>query len=141
MDTGQLISKISIRLRRRSGKTGKRLGITETQGRILEYILLESREHPLFQKDIEAEFGLRPSTATELLKSLEEQKLIRRVSSENDGRYKIIRFTGAAEELRAVLQGELMRTEELLTRGISETELADFMRIADQMLTNLDSEE
>lgn len=141
MDTGQLISKISIRLRRRSGKTGKRLGITETQGRILEYILLESREHPLFQKDIEAEFGLRPSTATELLKSLEEQKLIRRVSSENDGRYKIIRFTGAAEELRTVLQGELMRTEELLTRGISETELADFMRIADQMLTNLDSEE
>ena len=141
MDTGQLISKISIRLRRRSGKTGKRLGITETQGRILEYILLESREHPLFQKDIEAEFGLRPSTATELLKSLEEQKLIRRVSSENDGRYKIIRFTGAAEELRAVLRGELMRTEELLTRGISETELADFMRIAAQMLTNLDSEE
>ena len=141
MDTGQLINKISIRLRRRSGKTGKHLGITETQGRILEFILVESREHPLFQKDIEAEFGLRPSTATELLKNLEEQKLIRRISSESDGRYKIIRFTDAAEEIRAVLQEELMKTEELLTRGLSESEKADFMRIAEKMLSNLDSEE
>lgn len=141
MDTGQLISKISIRLKRRSGKTGKRFGVTETQGRVLEYILLESGGHPLFQKDIEAEFGLRPSTATELLKSLEERRLIRRVSSEDDGRYKTIRFTEAAEEIRVVLQGELMKTEELLTRGISRTELADFTRVAEKMLSNLDSEE
>lgn len=53
MQTGKLINMISIRLRRRSGKTGRLLGITEAQGRILEFILVESKDKPLFQKDIE----------------------------------------------------------------------------------------
>lgn len=141
MDKGQIINKLSIRLRRRSGKTGKLLGITETQGRILEFILVESREHPLYQKDIEAEFGLRPSTATELLKNLEDQKLIRRVSSESDGRYKIIQFTEAAEQIQNVLQQEIRKTEELLIRGVSGRELEQFMQIAERMLKNLEEEE
>lgn len=141
MDKGQIINKLSIRLRHRSGKTGKLLGITETQGRILEFILVESRERPLHQKDIEAEFGLRPSTATELLKKLEDQKLIRRVSSESDGRYKIIRFTKAAEQIQNVLQQEIRKTEELLIRGVSGRELEQFMQIAERMLKNLEEEE
>ena len=72
MQTGKLINMISIRLRRRSGKTGRLLGITEAQGRILEFILVESKDKPLFQKDIEKEFDLRPSTATALLTTLED---------------------------------------------------------------------
>ena len=57
MDTGKLINKISIRLRRRSEKMGKNLGITEVQGRILDFILVDGRDRPLYQKDIEKEFG------------------------------------------------------------------------------------
>ena len=64
---------------------GKNLGITEVQGRILDFILVDGRDRPLYQKDIEKEFGLRPSTATELLKTLESRKMIQRVSSEEDG--------------------------------------------------------
>ena len=52
MDTGKLINKISIRLRRRSEKMGKNLGITEVQGRILDFILVDGRDRPLYQKDI-----------------------------------------------------------------------------------------
>ena len=44
MDTGKLINKISIRLRRRSEKMGKNLGITEVQGRILDFILVDGRD-------------------------------------------------------------------------------------------------
>ena len=128
METGKLINKISIRLRRRSGKTGRLLGITEAQGRILEFILVESNDRQLFQKDIEKEFGLRPSTATELLKTLEEQKMIQRVCSDCDGRYKVIQFTEAAEQ----------QTEELLMKGITHDELDIFMRVGERMLENLD---
>ena len=53
MDTGKLINKISIRLRRRSEKMGKNFGITEIQGRILDFILVDGRDRPLYQKDIE----------------------------------------------------------------------------------------
>lgn len=88
MDTGTRINRISNRLRRRSKKAQERLGITASQGNILDYILVESENHPVYQKDIEQEFGLRPSTATEVLNYLEEKELIRRVKDENDGRYK-----------------------------------------------------
>ena len=43
---------------------------------ILNYILVESENHPVYQKEIEEEFGLRPSTATETLKNLEQAGLI-----------------------------------------------------------------
>ena len=138
METGKLINKISIRLRRRSDKTGRLLGITEAQGRILEFILVESNDRQLFQKDIEEEFGLRPSTATELLKTLEEQKMIQRVCSDCDGRYKVIQFTEAAEHIRLELQRQIQQTEALLMKGITHDELDVFMRVGERMLENLD---
>lgn len=138
MDTGKLINKISIRLRRRSEKMGKNLGITEVQGRILDFILVDGRDRPLYQKDIEKEFGLRPSTATELLKTLESRKMIQRVSSEGDGRYKKIQFTEAAEDIRLALQQEIQKTEGLLVEGISREELNTFMKVAEKMLENLE---
>ena len=138
MDTGKLINKISIRLRRRSEKMGKNLGITEVQGRILDFILVDGRDRPLYQKDIEKEFGLRPSTATELLKTLESRKMIQRVSSEEDGRYKKIQFTEAGEDIRLALQQEIQKTEGLLVEGISREELNTFMKVAEKMLENLE---
>ena len=138
MDTGKLINKISIRLRRRSEKMGKNLGITEVQGRILDFILVDGRDRTLYQKDIEKEFGLRPSTATELLKTLESRKMIQRVSSEEDGRYKKIQFTEAAEDIRLALQQEIQKTEGLLVEGISQEDLNTFMKVAEKMLENLE---
>lgn len=54
------------------------IGISGAQGNILNYILVESQNRSVYQKDIEQEFGLRPSTATETLKSLEKNGLIKR---------------------------------------------------------------
>ena len=70
METGKVINKISNRLRRRSKKIQESIGISGAKGNILNYILVESENHPVYQKEIEEEFGLRPSTATETLKNL-----------------------------------------------------------------------
>lgn len=137
MDAGRLVNRISAGLHRRSCRTGKELGITEMQGRILSFILVESREHPLYQKDIEKEFGLRPSTVTEILKNLEERNMIQRVSSERDGRYKKIQFTKSAEQIKQALVLEIQKTEAVLTRGISEEELESFKRTAEKMVENI----
>ena len=64
MQTGKLINGISNRLRRRSQVVQKRIGISGAQGNVLDYILVESENHPVYQKEIEKEFGLRPPTAT-----------------------------------------------------------------------------
>lgn len=141
METGKIINRISNRLRRRSKRVQETLGITGTMGNILDYILVESETHNVYQKDIEQEFGLRPSTATESLKLLEKKGLIIRVPDEFDGRYKKIVFTDKAQEIRDVLRTEVVRTEEVLLRGITEEEKRCFMKITEKMLENLKEEE
>ena len=69
-----MINRISNRLRRRSRKVQETLGITGAKGNVLDYILVESEKHNVYQKEIEKEFDLRPSTATEVLKHLEEEE-------------------------------------------------------------------
>ena len=111
------------------------------QGKILNFILVESTLHPVYQKDIEREFSLRPSTVTEMLKSLESRDLIVRIPDENDGRFKRIAFTEKAAAVKDALNQEIHETEALLLRGISEQELMEFTQITEKMLQNLDSEE
>lgn len=138
METGKLINKISNRLRRRSLAVQEAIGISGAQGRILNFILVDGSRRSIYQKDIEAEFGLRPSTATETLKSLEKAGLIERIPEEKDGRWKAIVFTPKAESIRNALKQEIDETEELLLRGITEEEKQQFLKTAEKMLKNLD---
>ena len=141
METGKMINRISNRLRRRSKKAQETLGITGAKGNILDYILVESEKHNVYQKEIEKEFGLRPPTATEVLKNLEAEGLIVRVPDGTDARYKKIVFTEKADKIRNVLRREIEESETLLLTGITEEEREIFMKITEKMLENLEKEE
>lgn len=138
METGKMINRISNRLRRRSMAVQESVGISGSQGNILDYILVESMKRKVYQKDIEREFGLRPPTASEVLKSLEKQELICRIPDEEDGRWKRIVFTKKAEKIHDALRREIEESEALLLQGISSEEQEKFLRIAGKMLENLD---
>lgn len=141
MDTGKVINKISNRLRRRSVALQEKLGMSGAQGNILNYILVDGRKRPVYQKDIEKEFGLRPSTATEALKNLEAKGLICRISEKQDGRLKRIELTSKAEEIRHLITSEIAESENLLLKGITEEERRTFIEIGKKMLKNLDEAE
>lgn len=141
MDTGKVINKISNRLRRRSVALQEKLGMSGAQGNILNYILVDGRKRPVYQKDIEKEFGLRPSTATEALKNLEVKSLICRISEKQDGRLKRIELTSKAEEIRHLITSEIAESENLLLKGITEEERRIFIEIGKKMLKNLDEAE
>ena len=141
MDTGKVINKISNRLRRRSVALQEKLGMSGAQGNILNYILVDGRKRPVYQKDIEKEFGLRPSTATEALKKLEAKGLICRISEKQDGRLKRIELTSKAEEIRHLITSEIAESENLLLKGITEEERRIFIEIGKKMLKNLDEAE
>ena len=140
METGKVINRISNRLRRRSAALQETLGMSGAQGNILNFILVE-REYiglDTFPKDIEKEFGLRPSTATEVLKALEKKELICRVSEKQDARLKRIEFTSKAEEIRHLIAAEIGESESILLKGITEEERQIFIAIGERMLKNLD---
>ena len=134
MQTGKKINQISNRLRRRSRAIQETIGISGAQGNILNYILVESQNRSVYQKDIEQEFGLRPSTATKALKSLKKRE-----TDPNDGRYKKIVFTEKAEQIEAVLKSEIEESETILLQGVTKEERQEFLRIAEKMLQNLDT--
>ena len=135
-----MINCISNRLRNRSQEVHTQLGIGSAQGKILNYVLVESEAHSVYQKGLEREFGLRPSTVTEMLNALEQKKLIQRVSDEWDGRYKKIVFTEKARSMKDRIRQEVEETEHLLLQGITEQEKQEFLRIAGKMLQNLETE-
>lgn len=135
-----MINCISNRLRNRSQEVHTQLGIGSAQGKILNYVLVESEAHSVYQKDLEREFGLRPSTVTEMLNALEQKKLIQRISDEWDGRYKKIVFTEKARSMKDRIRQEVEETEHLLLQGITEQEKQEFLRIAEKMLQNLEAE-
>ena len=135
-----MINCISNRLRNRSQEVHTQLGIGSAQGKILNYVLVESEAHSVYQKDLEREFGLRPSTVTAMLNALEQKKLIQRVSDEWDGRYKKIVFTEKARSMKDRIRQEVEETEHLLLQGITEQEKQEFLRIAGKMLQNLEAE-
>ena len=135
-----MINCISNRLRNRSQEVHTQLGIGSAQGKILNYVLVESEARSVYQKDLEREFGLRPSTVTEMLNALEQKKLIQRVSDEWDGRYKKIVFTEKARSMKDRIRQEVEETEHLLLQGITEQEKQEFLRIAGKMLQNLEAE-
>ena len=122
-----MINCISNRLRNRSQEVHTQLGIGSAQGKILNYVLVESEAHSVYQKDLEREFGLRPSTVTEMLNALEQKKLIQRVSDEWDGRYKKIVFTEKARSMKDRIRQEVEETEHLLLQGITEQEKQERM--------------
>ena len=76
-DTGRLIHIVSHQLKRTIFLSSHQdSGLTSMQNRILNFILLHTLEKPLYQKDIEKEFNIRKSTATEILKLMEKNRFI-----------------------------------------------------------------
>lgn len=59
---------------------------------------------------------------------------------ENDARYKRIVFQDKAAGIKDALCTEIEESEALLLRGISKEEKEIFLRVAQKMLENLDSD-
>ena len=106
------------------------------QGRTLHFLLAHTKSD-IFQKDIEEEFGLRPPTATALLKELEQRGLIRKEPVPYDARKKKIVVTEEALQYKDCVLKGLKELDQKLTAGISDEEMQVFFSVTDKMLKNL----
>ena len=109
------------------------------QGKVIHY-LFENKDRIVYQKDIERDFGVRPATATELIKTLEKMEMIRRIPSSKDGRYKEIVLTENADVLKQTVSGDMHELESCMTKGIEEDQLRLWAEITGKMLENLGEE-
>ncbi len=136
MQIGRQINKISNYLRRRSQKTQEKIGLTNNQALVLDYIM--ASPVPVYQKDIEKEFDLRSSSATELIGGMEDKGWIERVPSLNDKRLKEIIFKDDSGLISKSIKDEITNTENQLIKDIDEKDLEVFMKVTNQMIKNLE---
>ena len=106
-----------------------------SQGRTLRFLLSQTED--IYQKDIEEEYSIRPSTATQLLKQMEKNGLIIREPEAYDNRLKKIVVTDKALLYKQQVIEDLTTLEETLIKGISETDLQVFFRVTEKMMDNL----
>lgn len=137
-DIGRIISILSNQLKRHIDTNAAIHGYTGVQGRILNYIMMESAQRELFQKDIEEEFGMRCSTATGILKLLEKNGLLKRVSVPYDARLKKIIVTELGMQKRELIMQDICSIEEKLRNGISPQDLNTFQKVMEQLSKNLE---
>lgn len=130
------ITKLSNRIRRSFDGFASRTIFSGAEGRTLHFLIANS-DIEVFQKDIEEEFGIRPSTATVLLKKMEADGLITRTATDYDGRLKRIEVTGKGLEYRKQVVKELDELEAALLKDIDKDDLEVFLRVISKMDDNI----
>ena len=138
-EAGRWISQVSHQLKRQIFSGDLQDDLTNMQKHILHYILFETMHRDLFQKDVEKEYNIRRSTATETLQLLEKKGYIYRERVESDARLKRIVPTDKAVKVRCHLLDTIKRMEEQIKEGISENDMAVFLRVLKQISENLSS--
>ena len=129
------VGRLSNKLRRRLDALSSRKEFSGSQGRTLNFLLAQTGD--VFQKDVEEEFGIRPPTASELLKQMERNGLILRQPAEHDNRLKKIVLTEKALQFREQVMEDLAGLEQTLTAGVSRKDLATFFKVMDTMMENM----
>nr|WP_296265448.1 MarR family transcriptional regulator [uncultured Merdimonas sp.] len=134
---GKWVSRVSHQLKRQIFWQDEPGDLTILQKNILHFILFETMQRDLYQKDLEKEFKVRRSTASENLRLLEKKGYICRECAREDARMKKITPTGKAVCLRHQLLSSIERAEERIREGIPEEDMQTFFRVLKQISANL----
>lgn len=133
--TARSVGKLSNKLRRKLDMLSSRKEFSGSQGRTLHFLLAQTGD--VFQKDIEEEYSIRSSTATEMLKQMEKNGLIVREPVPYDNRLKKIVVTEKALIYKTQVINDLTALEMEITNGIPDEKLEIFFEVIEKMMDNL----
>lgn len=129
------VSKLSNKLRRRMESFSTKGQMSGAQGKVLHFLLAQNGD--VFQKDVEEEYSLRPSSATQLLQKMERDGLIQRESLPGDARRKRIVVCPKGLAYKDAVMEDIRTLEAQLTQGIDPDDLETFLQVIEQMLRNI----
>ncbi len=139
-DIGFKIRMLSNLIKRDVEKSRNRMGLVLPKGIngwAISYFF-ENREKDIFQRDFEAEFSIRRSTASSILKTMEQNGFIERKSVSYDARLKKIVLTEKAIKIHKNIIADIERREKILRKGISEEEIDSFLNTLKKLSANME---
>ena len=111
-------------------------GITGTNSWIIGY-LAEHGDQDICQKDLEKDFSITRSTASKVIKLMEQKGLVERQAVQRDARLKKLVLTEKALKLHQEIVNEIDIIENNLKKGFSKEEFELFLSFIDRMKNNL----
>ncbi len=113
--------------------------LTSVQAHVMGYLNMQHElGNVVYQKDIEHVFHIQRSTATGILKLLEQRGSIRRESEKSDARLKRITVTEKAIQTKKRVDETIEGVEKRLVRGLSEEEIKTYIELTEKMRRNLE---
>lgn len=114
--------------------------LTSVQAHVMGYLNMQHElGNVVYQKDIEQVFHIQRSTATGILKLLEQRGSIRRVCEEKDARMKRIEVTEQARHTKKRIDSTIERVEKKLVTGLSDEEIRTYIELTEKMRRNLET--
>ena len=112
-------------------------GPTGVQGMIIGYLYYR-RDQDVYQRDVEAEFHIRRSTATGILQLLEKKGVIERLPVPSDARLKKLVLTPKALAVHEQIAREIEAMEAQLVQGLTPEEVDAFFHTIKKMRRNIE---
>lgn len=126
-DVAHLIKVASNEISRGINTFARQYGLTGTQVQIIHYLAISSDKN-IYQKDIENEFNIRRSTATNILKTMEKNELILRRNIKPDSRSKQIILSDKSKELQDAIADFMTTNDQKILSAIGTLERHSFVR-------------
>lgn len=135
---GLQIKSLSNMIKKRIDYLSRETGVTGFQGYLLGYLIEESRQRDVFQRDVEKHMEISRASVTSVLQLLEKNGFILRESVKDDARLKKIVVTEKGHRTNEQIHIMLDQLEESLGEGISEEEMQTFISVVQHIKNNLE---
>ncbi len=142
-DIGFKIRMLSNLIKRDVEKSRSEMGITLPKGIngwAISYFF-ENMDKDIFQRDFESEFSIRRSTASNILKTMEQNGFVERVSVPYDARLKKIVLTQKAINIHTTVMKNINKREQRLRKGLSSQEINTFLEILSKITANMEDKD
>ncbi|TPR18289.1 MarR family winged helix-turn-helix transcriptional regulator [Apilactobacillus timberlakei] len=124
---GRLVKIASIQFVRHFDNMSRKYDLTSTQMSIIDFINI-NKQKEIFQKDIEEEFYIQRSTASVLLKRMENKQLIKRIPSSMDARKKQVILTDKSLKLQSKINDFMNQNQNLINDNFSDNDLTELTK-------------
>lgn len=134
--TMRLIMKLANAARRHADMTLFDGNLSGAEARVLHFLFL-CGDTPVYQKDIQKEFGMRAPSVSQLIDHMEKDGLIERKLVGTDRRLKQIVLTDKAAKSEEIIKKRIEEVNALASEGITAEEMAEFNKTGEKILKNI----
>ena len=135
----KLLKQALIQSERERDSFAKSLGITGGQMSVIDFIS-DQQDKTTSQHSIELEFNLRRSTVTVMIQRMEKRDLVKRITSANDKRQKLVSLTDKGKALVPKIKAKIKMDNADLQQRFSPEQLSATIEVLEYIKNGKDNE-